>query len=170
MGYDRATECTNSRGGNTELYIFPFIKYSLSEIEYTGNYLTKFPYSAIFKLDSPVTSFNQPVTSEDGGTTFAQNVTFQLNKILDTDDYKNFVDFDWRIIVKDGNGFYRMIGVETGVKGSYTEETGGYAPEYNGFKFTFETKEERTAAFLENLEGFDINGELSLDSILEMLL
>jgi hypothetical protein len=170
MSYDRGIECANSNGGNTEIYLLPFVKYNRSQIKYEGNYITEFPYSAIFLLESPLVSFSENISHEDGGVEFNQSVSFQLNKILDTDNYIGFAAVDWRIIAKDSNGNYRMIGTHTGLKGKYTKETGGDKPDFNGFKFTFETKEEKTAGFLQDLSGFDINGELSLDSLLEMLL
>ncbi len=161
MGYDRGVKCANSNGGNTEIYVFPYIKYSRSQILYTGNYITTFPYSAIYSLDSLATSFTESVEHENGGAVFNQSGSFQLNKILPEDSYVDFVDMDWRIIARDGNGYYRMIGTHTGAEIKYTKETGGSKSEFNGFKFTLEAKEEKTAGFLASLSGFDVN-ELSL--------
>lgn len=170
MAISRDIECANSNGGNPELYLFPFVKYGRSEIKYTDNYITMFPYSVIYKLESPITTFNENIEEIAGGVEFGQNLTYQLNKILDTDDYSSLAKADFRAITKDNNGFYRMIGTHNGLITKYTKETGGNRPDYNGFKFTSEGKEERTAGYLENLNGFDINGELTLNEILDTIL
>jgi len=170
MSYDRGHKCKNSNGGNTELYLLPWVKYSEAQIRYTGNYITTFPYSVIYSLDSPITSFTENVEEKKGGVSFAQSVSFQLNKILDTDNYIDFVNRDWRIILRDSNGFYRMIGAHIGTIGKYTKETGSNKGDFNGFKFTLEGLEEKTAGFLSDLNGFDVNGNLSLEEILESYL
>lgn len=170
MGVDRGYKCKNSTGGNTELYWLPFVEYSRSQIKYTGNYITTFPYSAIYSLDSPITSFTEIIEEIEGGVTSTQSGGFQLNKILDSDNYINLAKIDGRLILKDSNGFYRMVGTHTGLKIKYTKETGGNLGEFNGFKFTYEGLEEKQAGFLTDLSGFDVNGELSLEEILETYL
>ena len=170
MSISREYKCKNSNGGNPELYWMPFVDYVGSEIQYTGNYITTFPYSAIFSLSSPLTSFNEEIDEISGGVSVAQSGGFQLNKILDTDNYISIAKIDARLIFKDSNGFYRMAGTHKGLKIKYTKETGSSIPEFNGFKFSFEGLEEKQAGFLQDLSGFDINGELSLDEILESYL
>ena len=154
MAISRDIECDNIHGGIAEFYIFEYVKYARSQVTVENNYLTLFPFVAIYNLNSIEQTFTETVDSEDGGTTFTQSGGFQLNKILPTDNYKQFVDRDWRIIIKDNNGFYRLIGLETGLKLKHTKETGSAIGQFNGFKFTFDTKEENTAPYLNDLSGF----------------
>lgn len=170
MGYDRGVKCANSNGGNSELYWMPFVEYSRSQILYTGNYITTFPFSAIYSLDSPITSFLEDIDELAGGVVSNQSGAFQLNKILDTDNYLGFAGMDARLILKDENGFYRMVGTHVGLKIKYTKDTGSNKQDFNGFKFTFEGMEEKQAGFLADLSGFDVNGALSLEEILESFL
>lgn len=156
MDYSRPRKCTDSVGGNSELYIFPFVKYNRSEITVVNNMLTVFPYNIIYNLKSVSNSFSEPVDEEEGGVSFNQSVGFQVNKILSTDNFKNTVSQDYRIIIKDNNGNYRLVGLFTGVKGKYTKDTGLNKNENNGYKFTFDTKEENTAPFLNDLSLFNI--------------
>lgn len=157
MAINRDKFCSNIHGGSSELYIFEYQKYKRSDVKIVDNYLTSFPYSVIYNLNALNITFTETVDSEDGGTTFSQSGGFQLNKITPTDDYKKFVDKDWRIILKDNNGYYRILGLETGLKLKYTKENGGGLNEFNGFKFTFSTKEENTAPFLSDLSMFFID-------------
>ena len=167
MAINREKLCSNIHGGNSELYIFEYKKYKRSVVKVVDNYLTLFPYSVIYDLNSLNITFTETVDLEDGGVTFSQSGGFQLNKIRPTDDYKKFVNKDWRIILRDNNGYLRLIGLETGLKLKYTKENGGNLNEFNGFKFSFDTKEENTAPFLNDLSNFDINGVSALQTELQ---
>ena len=155
--YNREKQCTNSNGGGSELYLFPFIKYSRSKIDVSGNTITKFPYSVIYRLYANNISFNEDVTDEIGGLQSNQTLTYKLNKVTQEDDLKEFASYDWRAIVKDNNGYYRMMGVYNGIKGSYKKEMGENLNEYNGFNFSFDTLENEPAYYLNDLSDFSIN-------------
>tara|TARA_R110000764_G_scaffold215980_2_gene302803 strand:- start:319 stop:1488 length:1170 start_codon:yes stop_codon:yes gene_type:complete len=116
------------------------------------NYLTAFPISEMYNLNPSNITFSEAVDSEDGGVVYNQSGGFQLNKILPTDNYIRFLNKDWRVIIKDNNGFYRMIGLHTGVKFKFNKDNGGTLNAFNGTKFTFSTKEEITAPFMDSLD------------------
>tara|TARA_R110000851_G_scaffold320745_1_gene485766 strand:+ start:1371 stop:1919 length:549 start_codon:yes stop_codon:yes gene_type:complete len=153
----RDSECTNNVGGNSELYIFEYHKYARSEIKVTDNILINFPASVIFNLNSLNIGYTESVDEEDGGVVYSQSGNFDLIRVLPTDSYKNFAAKDWRIILKDNNGNYRLVGLDTGIKLKFTKDIGSNLSDFNGFKFSFETKEENTAPFLTDLTGFYIN-------------
>lgn len=156
MDYSRDIQCGDSQGGNTELYVFPFIKYSRSQITVVDNLLTVFPYNIIYNLNSLNNSFKENVDEEEGGVSFSQSVSFQINKILQIDTFKEHVSKDWRIITRDRQGNYRLVGLFTGLKGKYTKDTGINKSENNGYQFNFDTKEEDTAPFLTDLSLFNV--------------
>jgi len=157
LAISRDKQCDNNYGGISEIYVFEFNKIPRSQIKVVDNILTLFPYTIIYNLNANQVNFSEPVDEEGGGVVYTQSGSFQLKKILNTDNYKQFVAKDWRIIIKDNNGYYRLIGLETGVKIKFTKDTGTNLADFNGFKFSFETKEENTAPFLNNLNGFSIN-------------
>ena len=157
MAINRTEKCTDNYGGVSDLYIFEYINYSRSLIKVTDNFLVTFPFSVIYDLNSLQVSFTESPTIEDGGVSFAQSGSLQLNKILATDNFKSFLEKEWRLIIKDNNGNHRLIGLETGLKLKYTKETGTNLADFNGFKFSFETKEENTAPFITDLSGFSID-------------
>jgi hypothetical protein len=154
--YSREEKFSDSHGGSSDLYIFKYVDYARSLIKVTNNILIAFPYSVIYNLNALNITFTEAIDEEDGGVSYTQSGGFQLNKTLSTDNFKNFVAKDWRIITKDNNGNYRLIGLETGLKLKGTKETGGNLNEFNGFKFTFDTKEENTSPFLTDLNIFNI--------------
>tara|TARA_R110000850_G_scaffold226375_1_gene351627 strand:+ start:117 stop:776 length:660 start_codon:yes stop_codon:yes gene_type:complete len=156
LAIDRSDKYTDNVGGNSELYIFKYVDYMRSQIKVTNNILVTFPTTVVYNLNSSGITFNENVDEEDGGVVFSQSGSYELKKILALDSYKEFVANDWRVIIKDNNGNYRLIGLETGLKIKYTKENGANLSDFNGFKFSFETKEENTAPFLYNLNSFNI--------------
>ena len=49
-----------------------------------------------------------------------------------------------------------MLGLNTGVQGKFTKSTGGNLADFNGYNFTYDTKEEDTAPFLTDLSLFGL--------------
>lgn len=156
MDYSRAKQCNNSNGGNNEFYLMPFVKYTRSEITLVGNLLTVFPYNIIYDLKGHSIPFKEDVEEDKGGVVFSQSSGCKINKISINDDFKKVAQQDYRIITKDNNGNYRMLGLFTGLKGKYSKETGAERSDFNGFDFIFETKEENTAPFLTDLSFFNV--------------
>lgn len=151
MDYSRAKQCDNSQGGASVLYLFPFIKYSESQITVVDNFLTVFPYNIIYDLGAFNISFDEEV-----GESYEQKCSFQVKKILATDKFKEYANRDYRIILKDNNGNLRMLGLFTGLKGGFSKSIGVNRTDFNGYNFTYETKEENTAPFMNDLSFFNI--------------
>ena len=101
-------------------------------------------------------TFKEDVEHDDGGVSYSQKTTFKINKITIKDNYKKFAQQDYRIIIRDNNSNYRMLGLYTGMIGKYTKETGTNRSDFNGFDFSFETKEENSAPFLKDLSFFNV--------------
>lgn len=160
LAINRTDKCTDNHGGISELYIFEYKDIARSQIKVSDNILVTFPYSIIYNLNANLINFTEQVDEQEGGVVYSQSGSFQLKKVLSTDNYKTFAEKDWRIILKDNNGFYRFLGLETGLKIKFTKELGNSLNDFNGFKFSFETKEENTAPYLNDLSLFEISGML----------
>lgn len=168
MDYTRSKKCDNNQGGSSELYIFPFQKYSRSQITVVDNMLIKFPYNEIFNLNANNISFDEEC-KEDGDVYYEQKVSFQLKKILKEDNFKGLSSKDFRIVTKDNNGNYRLLGLYTGLSGSFTKSTGTNRVDFNGYSFNFETKEENSAPFLNGLSLFEKSLKITIDTSLGAL-
>lgn len=151
MDYSRAKQDDNSQGGGEVLYIFPYTGYTTSQITVTNNYLTVFPYNIIYNLDAFNITFDEDVTDF-----YEQKCSFQLKKILGTDNFKEYSTRDYRIILKDNNGNLRLLGLHTGLKGKFTKSIGVNLNGFNGYNFSYDTKEENTAPFLTDLSLFNV--------------
>lgn len=160
MDYTRLNNIDNSQGGSDKIYIFPFVKYYQDVISVVDNYLTVFPSSNIYELKAFNISFD-----EDVNESYEQKCSFQLKKILPTDNFKELATSDWRIIIKDNNGYFRMLGLFTGLQGTFTKSTGVNRSDFNGYNFSFDTKEINSAPFLTDLSNF--NTEDYLQEILQ---
>lgn len=116
MDYSRKKQCDDSQGGSYELYVFPFIKYSRSQVTVKDNILISFPYNETYKIEANNISFEEDC-KEDEDVYYNQKLAFTFNKILQSDSYKDFASKDFRAIIKDNNNNYRLIGLYTGLKG-----------------------------------------------------
>lgn len=156
MDYSRAKQCKNSNGGSSEFYVFPFIEYSRGQVSVIDNVLTVFPYNIIYNLNSNNISFKEDVEHEDGGVSYTQTTSCRFSKIQSKDDYKILSEQDYRVITKDNNGNYRLIGLLNGMKGKFSKNIGVNRSDFNGFEVNFDNKEEFTAPFLNDLSFFNI--------------
>jgi hypothetical protein len=150
-GYTR--KCKDSRGGVSEVYLFPFVEYANSQIITNGNILTTFPNTTIYKFYSntiPNATENQE--QDAGGKFYNQSIPLDLQYFSDYENISKLIKKDYRLIFKDNNGLYRIFGLYNGISSdSINYTTGTNKSEFNGFKMTFSTKEEKQSFFIENL-------------------
>ncbi len=156
MDYSREVVCNNSQGGVEKVYLFPYVDYFDSDIIVENNILTYFPASVIYDMNAININYTIP-SSEDSDITYTETVTFQIKKLLETDDFIKFINKDFRIIVKDNNGKLRVFGLKTGMVGNYTQDVGTNRVDFNGYSFTFTTKEEQSAPYLSNMDMFFVD-------------
>ena len=137
----RKLECNDNVGGNKNtVYIFPYTKIPRQNISVVDNILTAFPFTTVYDLSALNVNFTESVDAEDGGVTYSQSGSFDLNKIKSTDNFKYLVRQDYRAIVQDNNGNYRLLGLETGLKFKFSKEIGTNLADFNGFKFKVHDK------------------------------
>lgn len=182
MGCDisqsRARVCKDSQGGIKEVYIFPFTQYLRSEIVLSGLTITDFPTDA---LSQPLRIYRFYTTqdisfteSQNDDLSYTQNITVKLLAISEPRKFKfnigRFFDNDVRIIIKDNNGVYRMLGAYNGLSCSQLSQiTGGSKSDFVGYEADFEGTEETPALFLSNLDLFEVAEYLLLEDGTEIL-
>jgi len=152
--YSRTIQSDNSQGGANQLYVLPYVEISESNITIADNFLTTFPQSTIYDLNASDISFEESVSEF-----YEQKVSFKLKKLLAADQLKDLAKKDFRIIIKDNNSNYRLLGLYTGLEGKFTKSIGTNRSDFNGYNFNFETKEEQTAPFIStsNFSAFFTN-------------
>lgn len=158
QGFDK--RCKNNLGGVSKLYLFPYVKYLRSQIVIAEEELTSFPPTTIFEFETDVISFSEPMQENDGGKFYNQNLEFSLIGNNDFWELQKLLKKDYRIIIQDRNGNYKILGLYTGLEcTNFSQVTGGGKSELNGFNLSFEGQEIRSSLFIKNLgeAGFTID-------------
>lgn len=145
--------CKNRQGGINKVYLFPFVKYSRSQIVTTGLVLDSFPSTVIYEFEVvPTASFDQKMNEEDAGKYYEQSITLQFLRIDTTILLQKFLKKDYRMIIEDNNGNLRMLGAYNGLTAeSLDSTTGGGKSDFSGITISFTGKEKTEALFLDEL-------------------
>lgn len=165
-GYTR--KCKYSLGGLKKVYLFPYVKYSRSQIVLNGNILVTYPITTIYEFEVETNpSVSQTQSEENGGKYFSISLSLDLPNTLGY-DFQKVLNKDYNIIVEDRNGKLRFLGNRNGLEcTSLNYDTGSSKNSFSGLKLSFEGKEENEAWFINDLydAGFDIyNG---IDELLQ---
>jgi hypothetical protein len=152
-GYNR--KCKDSLGGVKTVWLLKWVKYSRSQIITTGNYLTTFPETFIFRFDSVTQpTANEQQQQNEGCKFFEQSITMSF-KAKSSREFDQIIKSDWRVLVLDNNGLYRLFGLYNGMQsGAIDFKSGGAKNELNGYSFTLTGQEEHAAYFI--LDPFDL--------------
>lgn len=156
----RLKKCRDIQAGFDIVYLFPFVKYGRSEIDLTGNVLDAFPSTNIYKFNILNPSLTEQHSEDGGGKFYDQNLSFDLSKvgIVDNLELPRLTKKDYRAIVLDRNGLYRIVGLWNGLITDLNKVTGESKDAFNGYKISMEGKEASSSVFITDLEdaGFII--------------
>jgi len=148
-GYNR--NCKSSQGGLDKIWLFPYVKYSRSQIATDANFLVSFPQTTIYSFYSNGTPiFSEDNETEDGGKYYNQSINLELNGVENID---RLLKKDYRVIIKDNNGYFRILGLYVGLECEKIDyNSGSNKQSFNGYSLSFTGKEEKPSFFIENLE------------------
>ena len=155
-----ARVCKHNIGGIANVFLFPFEKYMASEIITDNLILTTFPETIIYPFHAVLNgNLEQNMQVDDGGKYYNQRISLQFHGIADKFLFEKLLKRDYRLIIKDNNGVYRLIGTYNGVIcDNITVDTGGNKSSFNGITADFSGKEKIEALFINELKptGFTI--------------
>ena len=102
--------CKDSLGGINKIYLFKYIKYAKSLIVVNDLVLTSFPATDIYEfyVDSNP-SFDNKGQEDAGGKFYNENISLEFVGINLYNEFEKFLKFDFRMIILDNNGVYRML-------------------------------------------------------------
>ena len=160
-------KCKTTLGGIKKIYLFPFVKYTRSQIVVNGMELVSFPETYIYEFDV-IGSYNQTSDIEGGDIFFNQSCNINLNVVYDLLDIRNLLLRDYRIIVETNNGDKLLLGTYNGLRATANNTSGSSKSEFNGFKVDFIGKEDVYLLRIDNLTntGFIINSDNNLNAFL----
>jgi hypothetical protein len=154
----RVRGCKDSIGGISKVYLFPFVNYTRSQIVQTDLVLTSFPVTTIYEFETNNNpDFTNSQQENEGGKFYDENITLEFVGFQVTDEFEKFLYQNFRCIVLDRNGKYRLLGAYNGlICESIDKTTGDSKNSFKGFKLSFTGQEQLPALFMDDLTGFNI--------------
>lgn len=153
-------DCKDSVGGISEVYIFSYTKHPKSQIIVDDLTLTSFPETNIYKFEfNNEPNFTNDSSEDEGGKFYNESLNLEFVGIYVWDGFERFLKKDLRIIIKDRNNKYRLLGAYNGLIVDRIQRTTGDAKNtFRGYRITFEGKELNPSLFIDDLEdtGFNI--------------
>ena len=152
-GFNRA--CKNGLGGFELIYLFPFVKYSRSQIVVDNQELIQFPTTTVYPFYVVSANLNEDV-QEDKSVT--QNLTFNAIKLEANTELLKLLKKDYRAIVRLRNGKYKLVGAYNGLISDLTSTTGASRSELSGYNITMQGLEKCKSLYFDDLQdvGFEL--------------
>ena len=158
--------CKDFQGGIDKLYLFPYVKYGVSDVLFGGfskgrnpdaQDITQFPQTTIYEYEAVNISYSENASITSGGVEWSQDLSFTIPRsFVDLNVYK-LMRQDYCAIILDRNGNYRIIGLWNGGEVTISAGTGGEKSAMNGSTITLKAREDNQAYFLSNFStDFDI--------------
>jgi len=144
--------CKNLQGGIDAIYLFPFVKYSRSQIKTLGQKLVQFPTTFIYTYFSQVSDFSENTNIERGNVTWTQTLNFELLKTYEGSEAYKLVNKDYRAIFIDRVGNIRILGLYNGCEATVTDTTGSDKSSANSYQITITAKEDNQAYYIDALD------------------
>jgi hypothetical protein len=151
--------CKDLQGGIDTVYLFPYVKYNRKQITISGQKVTVFPSTDIYKVKSTSSSFNETTEFEGGAEFWNQSLTLQFPKTTVLSEIYKLTRAFYRAIYVDRIGNIRILGLWNGLEANITNETGSEKESLNGYRVTLTGKEDNQAYWIDNLNiisGFDL--------------
>ena len=151
--------CKDFQGGIDKVYLFPYVKYGVSDITFGGfskvnnpdaQNITSFPSTTIYEYEAVNISFTENATITNGGIEWSQDLSFTLPRSFETLNAFKLMYQDYSAIILDRNGNYRIIGLWNGGEVTINAGTGGEKNAMNGSTISLKARENNQAYFLNN--------------------
>ncbi len=143
-------------GGVDKVYLFPYVKYSRSQITISDQRLTVFPATTVYDYHSIATAFNETTEYEGGAVAWNQSFTVEFPRTQESAQIHRMVNKYYRAIYIDRLGNIRILGLYNGLEAQITNETGTDKAGFNGYKVSFTGKENNQAYYLKDLTGITV--------------
>jgi len=143
-------------GGISKVYLFPYVKYSRSQIVLNEQVLTSFPATTTFDWIGINPTFNETTEVIGGDIGWNQSLSFDIPKMYSTQEVYKLVKQYYRVIYVDRLGNIRILGLYNGLDSQLTQESGSDKASLNGYRVTMTGKEDNQAYYLDNLNDFTV--------------
>lgn len=151
--------CKTQQGGIDKVYLFPYVKYGVSDITFGGGSkvsnpdaqnITSFPSTTIYEYEAVNISFTENAKITGGGVEWSQDLSFTLPASFEALNAFKLMYKDYCAIILDRNGNYRLIGLWNGGEVAINAGTRGSKNAMNGSTISLKAREDNQAYFLNN--------------------
>tara|TARA_R110000851_G_scaffold316151_2_gene479082 strand:+ start:401 stop:958 length:558 start_codon:yes stop_codon:yes gene_type:complete len=145
-------------GGVSKVYLFPYTKYSRSQIVLDGQFLASFPSTTVFDWYSVASNYTETTSINSSNVEWGQSLTIEIPKTDASSEVYKLLKQDYRAIIIDRIGNIRILGLYNGLEAQVSNTTAQDYSGQNGYKITLTGKEDNQAYYLTDLEdtGFTI--------------
>jgi len=157
----------NSLSGIGEVYLFPYVDYSFSQITLVNQEVTVFPATTVYDLYPVSSKFTETTELEGGSVVWNQSFSIDFPRITEASEAYMFSFKDYRAIYIDRNGSIRILGLYNGLEATVTQESGQGKSDFGGYRVTFSGKEDNQAYYLSSLLGAGFTIHTTINYIFE---
>jgi hypothetical protein len=158
----RGRRCKDALGGFDTVFLTPFVSYDNSQIVTEDARLIQFPGTFIYEFKVLNANLSESPTEDGGGKFVNQTLSFDLSKVNveSNEQLIRLIKKDYRALIFDRNGFYRIVGLYNGIRSEMTKTTGSGKADFSGYKITMDATENDPAFFIDDLDdlGFIVPG------------
>ena len=143
--------CKDYQGGISTFYVADWVKYSRTQIVTTGQFLTTFPTTTLYKVEAENVTFNETLSIEGGAEKWEQTFSFDKPKTEVSNELYKLLRKDSRVFYIDRIGNIRVLGLYNGL----TSENNNSASEktsLTGFKITLKGLENNQSYYVDDLK------------------
>ena len=153
------------QGGVNKVYLFPYVKYSRSQIVINEQTLVSFPSTTVYDWHSINPNFNETTEVIGGDVAWNQTLSLEIPKMYAANEVYKLVKQYYRAIYIDRLGNIRILGLYNGLDAQITQETGTDKASLNGYRITLTGKEDGQSKYLTDLSDFTISKDNNYEFI-----
>lgn len=153
----RSRQRKDNFAGIKAIWIFPYVRYTRSQISLSGEYLSVFPTNTIYKYSvENGGSINEIFSINENGDYLDQSLEFKFAKVnSEINSQTNKISKRLvRAICLDNNGNYNLFGLYNGLEFSGGNSRGLSKGDFSGITISLKGKERVTAPFMFDLSLF----------------
>lgn len=140
--------CKENQGGIKTLYIFPYVKYSRSQISLVNEKITDYPDTDVFEYEAQAIAFSENAKITTGGVEWSQSLSFTI-PVMDVNSQINKLNYkDYCIIFRDRQDNLRIIGLFNGATIETSSTTGGDKGAFQGYNVKVNAKETKQSQYI----------------------
>lgn len=153
----RTEPCKDNIGGLKNIYLFPYVYYTYSQIVGTrGSEITSFPVNTtVYQYEINGGNFTETPNNDENGLYYEQSLTFSLLKqdLATTTELNRAMKLDLRYIVEFNDGSLKVGGLWKGARiTTINQLSGGAKTDFNGYRVTITSREEYMSAYISSLD------------------